>query len=316
MQARERAWRIGQTREVSIYRLMVTGSIEEKIYHRQIFKQFLTNKILSDPKQKRFFKMNELHDLFSLGGENGHATEELESEVQKRTEGLKNSKTEESDDFEQLINLSGVSKLESFYTGKDGQKNAKKEDDRLIEGLLGDGGLATATSHDAMIESHSKSSPDIISREASKLAESAVNALRKSRRARKKFDIGTPTWTGRFGQAGKVRKKVAHIDKHAIGSSTILANLRNSQKKAEMIPIQGGHAEEVDENQNTLRQIEQFLHEKPDFFADSSEIMSNVKVNLSTREDVVRVRALLKTIATFDKTKKGWRLNEEFINSD
>lgn len=67
MQARERAWRIGQKREVSIYRLMVGGSIEEKIYHRQIFKQFLTNRILTDPKQKRFFKIHELHDLFSLG---------------------------------------------------------------------------------------------------------------------------------------------------------------------------------------------------------------------------------------------------------
>ena len=55
MQARERAWRLGQTKDVTIYRLMTSGTIEEKIYHRQIYKQFLTNKILKDPKQKRFF---------------------------------------------------------------------------------------------------------------------------------------------------------------------------------------------------------------------------------------------------------------------
>src|SRR5215469_12775625 len=55
LQARERAWRLGQKREVTIYRLMTVGTIEEKIYHRQIFKQFLTNKILKDPKQRRFF---------------------------------------------------------------------------------------------------------------------------------------------------------------------------------------------------------------------------------------------------------------------
>ncbi|GMF82957.1 unnamed protein product, partial [[Candida] boidinii] len=66
LQARERAWRLGQKRDVTIYRLMIAGSIEEKIYHRQIFKQFLTNKILKDPQQKRFFKMNDLYDLFSL----------------------------------------------------------------------------------------------------------------------------------------------------------------------------------------------------------------------------------------------------------
>ena len=33
-QARERAWRIGQTRQVTIYRLLMAGTIEEKIYHR------------------------------------------------------------------------------------------------------------------------------------------------------------------------------------------------------------------------------------------------------------------------------------------
>ena len=33
-QARERAWRIGQDKHVTIYRLLTTGTIEEKIYHR------------------------------------------------------------------------------------------------------------------------------------------------------------------------------------------------------------------------------------------------------------------------------------------
>ncbi|XP_022702786.1 DNA excision repair protein ERCC-6-like isoform X3 [Varroa jacobsoni] len=71
MQARERAWRIGQNRDVTIYRLMTAGTIEEKIYHRQIFKQFLTNRILNDPRQRRFFKSNELHELFTLGDDIG-----------------------------------------------------------------------------------------------------------------------------------------------------------------------------------------------------------------------------------------------------
>lgn len=44
MQARERAWRIGQKREVTVYRLITSGTIEEKVYHRQIYKQFLTEK--------------------------------------------------------------------------------------------------------------------------------------------------------------------------------------------------------------------------------------------------------------------------------
>merc|ERR1719412_1409618 len=65
-QARERVWRIGQNKEVTIYRLLVSGTIEEKIYHRQIFKQLLINRVLKDPTQRRFFKSSDLHDLFTL----------------------------------------------------------------------------------------------------------------------------------------------------------------------------------------------------------------------------------------------------------
>ena len=34
--------------------------------YRQIFKQFLTNRVLKDPRQRRFFKSNNLHELFTL----------------------------------------------------------------------------------------------------------------------------------------------------------------------------------------------------------------------------------------------------------
>uniref|UniRef100_A0A915LGS6 DNA repair and recombination protein RAD54-like n=1 Tax=Meloidogyne javanica TaxID=6303 RepID=A0A915LGS6_MELJA len=62
-QARERAWRIGQQRAVTVYRLLTSGTIEEKIYQRQIFKHFLANRVLVNPKQQRFFKTNDLHEL-------------------------------------------------------------------------------------------------------------------------------------------------------------------------------------------------------------------------------------------------------------
>ena len=37
------------------------------LFNRQIFKQFLTNRVLKDPKQRRLFKTNDLYELFSLG---------------------------------------------------------------------------------------------------------------------------------------------------------------------------------------------------------------------------------------------------------
>ncbi|XP_054718613.1 DNA excision repair protein ERCC-6-like [Uloborus diversus] len=74
-QARERAWRIGQEKQVTIYRLLTAGTIEEKIYHRQIFKQFVTNRVLKDPRQRRFFKSNDLYELFTFSEVGKQGTE-------------------------------------------------------------------------------------------------------------------------------------------------------------------------------------------------------------------------------------------------
>jgi DNA excision repair protein ERCC-6 len=80
MQSRERAWRLGQKREVTVYRLITRGTIEEKIYQRQIFKLLLSNRILENAKQKALFaeshirELFELNDGFSKGGQDrfGH----------------------------------------------------------------------------------------------------------------------------------------------------------------------------------------------------------------------------------------------------
>ena len=68
IQARQRAWRIGQKRQVTVFRLISKGTIEEKMYQRQIFKLLLTNRILDNPRQKRFFSRSDIRDLFELGG--------------------------------------------------------------------------------------------------------------------------------------------------------------------------------------------------------------------------------------------------------
>ena len=57
------------------FRLLTAGTIEEKIYHRQIFKQFLCNRVLKDPQQRRFFKTNDLYELFSLKENDKDSTE-------------------------------------------------------------------------------------------------------------------------------------------------------------------------------------------------------------------------------------------------
>mmetsp|Transcript_5344 Transcript_5344/g.9808 ORF Transcript_5344/g.9808 Transcript_5344/m.9808 type:complete len:637 (-) Transcript_5344:556-2466(-) len=62
-QAKERACRIGQEKSVTIYRFVLKHTIEEKVYHRQIYKLFLSNRILHCPEQKRFFQTKDIYDL-------------------------------------------------------------------------------------------------------------------------------------------------------------------------------------------------------------------------------------------------------------
>ncbi|KAA6385964.1 MAG: putative SNF2 family protein, partial [Streblomastix strix] len=49
--ARERAWRLGQTRPVHIVRLISAGTIEERIYERQIFKEIVGAKVVKGADQ-------------------------------------------------------------------------------------------------------------------------------------------------------------------------------------------------------------------------------------------------------------------------
>ncbi len=74
MQARERSWRIGQDKDVAVYRFLSAGTIEEKIYHRQLFKQFVSNKVLTDPNSRKNFNSKILADLFHLGDDESCST--------------------------------------------------------------------------------------------------------------------------------------------------------------------------------------------------------------------------------------------------
>jgi hypothetical protein len=74
LQARERSWRIGQEKDVAVYRFLCAGTIEEKIYHRQLFKQFVSNKVLSDPNSRKHFNSKGLADLFHLGDDDACST--------------------------------------------------------------------------------------------------------------------------------------------------------------------------------------------------------------------------------------------------
>ncbi|KAG2575965.1 hypothetical protein PVAP13_7KG359700 [Panicum virgatum] len=65
-QSVDRAYRIGQTKDVIVYRLMTSATIEEKIYKLQVFKGALFRSATEQKEQTRYFSKSEIQELFSL----------------------------------------------------------------------------------------------------------------------------------------------------------------------------------------------------------------------------------------------------------
>lgn len=217
LQARERAWRLGQKREVTIYRLMTAGTIEEKIYHRQIFKQFLTNKILKDPKQRRTFQMSDLHDLFSLGDDGPIETSKMfkdaEVNYSKEAADITNKTKKENEEVQNVVGVSSVEKFEGSIEGEadktnkedNSQKESSTSENRLMQGIFARSGVHAVMEHGQIVNGKRviRADPKIIEAEAKKLASQAAKELDKAGEVARSIPIGTPTWTGQFGSAGR-----------------------------------------------------------------------------------------------------------------
>lgn len=66
-QAMARVWRDGQKKQCFIYRLLATGSIEEKIFQRQAHKKALSSCVVDcEEDVQRHFSVSELRELFTL----------------------------------------------------------------------------------------------------------------------------------------------------------------------------------------------------------------------------------------------------------
>ncbi|CAH9085282.1 unnamed protein product [Cuscuta epithymum] len=65
-QSVDRAYRIGQKKDVVVYRLMTCGTVEEKIYRKQVFKGGLFKTATEHKEQIRYFSRGDLQELFSI----------------------------------------------------------------------------------------------------------------------------------------------------------------------------------------------------------------------------------------------------------
>lgn len=276
-QARERAWRFGQEREVTIYRLIVAGSVEEKIYQRQIFKTALSNRVLQDPKQRRLFSQRELKDLFSLQAEDGNIASGLYSftETEKRTKGRDNVK-------------------QGDYDGGRGVNNDER---KTMLSVLKSEGLAGVFDH-AIVEDYSTDRQDSVrdmEEKARRVARDAVKALKDSITGNDSF---TPTWTGsedsrggRFGQGGS----------KSANNLLVSIRLRNEEGKWSANTVQS--SESTRAHTVLLNRIRKFVDQKKPSTEQILAEFSAVKAY-----DAAVFRRLLKSIAFIENGH--WRLRE------
>ena len=107
-QAVARAYRIGQQREVEIFRLIGTCGVEEKMYGKQIFKDGLRRTVLEqEDAVRRYFTKDEIRKLFSLTPEGVSETLERIRETQIH-----------KDDTQQGSPVSPISELEEEKEGR------------------------------------------------------------------------------------------------------------------------------------------------------------------------------------------------------
>ncbi|KAJ8361388.1 hypothetical protein SKAU_G00179130 [Synaphobranchus kaupii] len=193
-QARERAWRIGQTQQVTIYRLVTAGSIEEKIYHRYWFgrsSEAVSNgrppgggsPLAGETDMERVPAMaGSSPGHMTAGGNGPQKRREKRKHCGQRPgwrEGGGNTKKHSRDARFEGRRISHLVKKRKY--NKDEEKeDQKKSDDYVLAKLFRKSGIHSVMQHDAIMEA---SNPDyvLVEAEANRVAKDALRALKVSR---------------------------------------------------------------------------------------------------------------------------------------
>lgn len=277
LQARERAWRLGQTRPVTIYRLLAAGTIEEKIYQRQLWKQHLTSRVLTDPKQARFFKATELYDLFTLA-----PPSENQTETGAMLSGLDVETTRKSDTL-------------------------ADDNQHVLEGLFDAlPGLHSAIAHDRLME-RSRQETLLVEREAERMARSAAEALLRSRASATAVDEDVEEAGSGRGIKPKSQGLVATST--VPSSAAILAAARARTAKPSTAPPKDTGLD--DRLSRVLDRLLRYLASS-NGAASSADIALQFRDQLAPGQEPA-FRRILKTVATFDSATRSWHIKPDLM---
>lgn len=158
-----------------------TGTVEEKIYQRQIFKTAISNSVLQNTKQRRLFTNKDLKDLFSLKADNGSIVSGSEgvTETAQLTKG--DGHIDPDDEIATRSNL--------------------EDDGETMRTVLQSQGLAGIFDHD-VVEGKSKDRKTSVREMEARAKQIARDALKNLRQSVKEEDQNSFGGGSRFGGSG------------------------------------------------------------------------------------------------------------------
>jgi hypothetical protein len=152
-QAVDRAYRIGQTKKVFVYRMITAGTVEEKMYEKQVHKDGIRRAVFTeDTTIERHFDKDDLRKLFNLAPP---GVCEVMEKVQKASKGLQRSWGE----YEFALSHRGVvglSRHDGFYHNKPAEED---ENETAFDGKASAGNKVLGRSQRALQNDTTKKLP-------------------------------------------------------------------------------------------------------------------------------------------------------------
>uniref|UniRef100_A0A8C4T4D9 DNA excision repair protein ERCC-6-like n=1 Tax=Erpetoichthys calabaricus TaxID=27687 RepID=A0A8C4T4D9_ERPCA len=131
-QAIDRIYRIGQEKDVIVYRLITCGTVEEKIYCRQVFKDSLMRQATGDEKNPfRHFTREELGNIFTLGNTRSSSTRiQLQS---RSTQVTCDTKLDEHIEFLHSLDIDGISHHNLLFTISEEDMCSSEDNESILD---------------------------------------------------------------------------------------------------------------------------------------------------------------------------------------
>jgi len=152
----------------------------------------------------------------------------------------------------------------------------------------------------------------LVEREASRVAREAADALRESRRQARRNEIGTPTWTGRFGGQPRFGSPNRGNGASTIGSESLLARMRHRQALEGQAPssptLAARSGSSTPKSLVLISQIRDFLVENGGS-ASSKELVGQF-AEVQGPDAIAEFRKMVKQLAEFRNSV--WVLKEEY----